>query len=430
VAVGVAVVRARATSALLRDVATTLGVFLLVIGAIVYTVAFRGLRPAEMVVAWLLSAVAIVWFVARLNAIMMRPIELLDELGEAIRQGRWSTLLGAPGAHPTGVEIPAALRDVALLIGETQKTAADVLAASAEVARIGGTVADGAGQVAGALAEVTGGAEQGLHASRRIREAGAQLLAAAGAVQTAARETLGISSSVERSAQAGVSAAAGATRTATEVSESARLLAAAIDALRGATATVGEITTVVSDIVRQTTLLALNASIEAARAGDHGRGFAVVAEEIGHLAKASGGSLGRIEELVRQMTERAAEATGQVTRMSDAAARGESVMGDALRVFQGIEHDARRTLALAESVVSAADRQGALAEEVARASQQVERSGEAAAAAGTGATAVTARQRALTEELRVTASALEAAARSLGGVVARFGAGATVGGGR
>jgi two-component system, cell cycle sensor histidine kinase and response regulator CckA len=62
-------VRARTTNKLMSEIATTLGIFLLVIGAIVYTVAFRGLRLSEMVVSWTLSGGAIAWFLRRMHAI-------------------------------------------------------------------------------------------------------------------------------------------------------------------------------------------------------------------------------------------------------------------------------------------------------------------------------------------------------------------------
>ena len=55
---------------------------------------------------------------------------------------------------------------------------------------------------------------------------------------------------------------------------------------------------VIAKIARQTNMLALNASIEAARAGQHGKGFAVVAEEVRNLAKSSNESAERIAELV------------------------------------------------------------------------------------------------------------------------------------
>src|SRR4249920_2522857 len=76
VSAAVAFVRVRYPKRLIADIASTLGIFMLVIGTIVYTVAFRGLRPVEVVVAWVLSIGAIAWFVVRLNTIMSRPLTL------------------------------------------------------------------------------------------------------------------------------------------------------------------------------------------------------------------------------------------------------------------------------------------------------------------------------------------------------------------
>src|SRR5579862_6995535 len=125
VATAVFIVRSRFRDRLLAEIASTLGVFLLIIGTVVYSVAFRGLRPWELVVAWTISLPAIVWFVWRLNEIMTRPLGQLEALAESIRNGEWSTLLAHTGAD--GVR--SALHDVASLVGQTQRTAQAVLAA-------------------------------------------------------------------------------------------------------------------------------------------------------------------------------------------------------------------------------------------------------------------------------------------------------------
>jgi methyl-accepting chemotaxis protein len=422
VSAAVVFVRVRYPRRLIADIALTLGVFMVVIGAIVYTVAFRGLRPVEVVIAWILSFGAIAWFVVRLNAIMSRPLALLEQLATAVRRGDWALLLqGDDGV--AGQEIGAALREVGALIGETRKTTTQVLAASSDVARIGSTVADGAGRVTTSLTGVSGGVGRSLEAARQIRHAASQLEEAAGATHASARESREISAKVEASAQLGVRHAADAMTSVTSLAELAKDLVGRMQSLRTASDAIGDVTTVVGDIGRQTNLLALNASIEAARAGEAGRGFAVVAEEVGKLAMQSGGSVGRIEVLVREMIDRIEDASGRVASMEAAVKRGEQVMHEAVAVFQSIEQDARRTLALAEAVLRASERQDALVRQVNEASTLVADAADASSAATEEAAHAMQHQRSLTEQLRETAYALERSAGSLGDVVSRFGAG-------
>jgi methyl-accepting chemotaxis protein len=209
----------------------------------------------------------------------------------------------------------------------------------------------------------------------------------------------------------------------TELAELARDLVERMDALRTSSGAIGDVTTVVGDIGRQTNLLALNASIEAARAGEAGRGFAVVAEEVGKLAMQSGGSVGRIEVLVREMTDRIEDASGRVARMEAAVKRGELVMHEAVAVFQSIEQDARRTLALADAVLRASEHQDVLVTQVTEASTLVADAADSSSGAADEATRAMQHQRSLTEQLRETAYGLERSASSLSDVVSRFGVG-------
>src|SRR5512132_4137973 len=69
-------VRRNSRNPLFSEVVTTLGVFLLVIGTIVYTVAFRGLHLVEMILSWLISAAAIYWFLGRMHRIARAETEM------------------------------------------------------------------------------------------------------------------------------------------------------------------------------------------------------------------------------------------------------------------------------------------------------------------------------------------------------------------
>lgn len=99
---------------------------------------------------------------------------------------------------------------------------------------------------------------------------------------------------------------------------------------------IGNKTTVINDIVFKTQLLSFNASIEAARAGQHGRGFAVVAEEVGNLAKMSGNAAQEITALLQDSEKQVAEI---VRNTSERVTIGQSVTQQALKNFKEIAMD-------------------------------------------------------------------------------------------
>lgn len=110
---------------------------------------------------------------------------------------------------------------------------------------------------------------------------------------------------------------------------------------------IGEISSFVGDLSKQTNMLAMNAAVEAAHAGEHGKGFAVVATEIRKLADQSGQSVSRINDLVAKIheaTNASVMATDVGTKMVDEAMGLTGQTGD---VFNDLGNSARRA---AESV--------------------------------------------------------------------------------
>ena len=143
------------------------------------------------------------------------------------------------------------------------------------------------------------------------------------------------------------------------VGESIQELAAMADAIHN-------IVGVINNIANQTNLLSLNASIEAARAGDAGRGFAVVAEEIRKLAEQSADSTRQIEELVKSIYDKIEETVVHMNRAKDSVISMEASADDTKKSFDRIFGSVTDLAQIAKDVNIAFDEISKQVEEVAK----------------------------------------------------------------
>jgi methyl-accepting chemotaxis protein len=166
------------------------------------------------------------------------------------------------------------------------------------------------------------------------------------------------------------------------IEEQTEAVAEHIVALSEKTQAIGDIIASVNDIAERSQLLALNASIEAAAAGEHGRSFAVVAEEIKTLADQAKSSTTRVSAILGEIQKGINASVMSTEESVKRVANGRSQAENTLGTISDLAHTIERSVQAFEQVVAATNQQRVGLEQVSQALQQI-RTGSEQTAAGT-----------------------------------------------
>ncbi|MDP2793219.1 MAG: methyl-accepting chemotaxis protein [Sulfurisoma sp.] len=175
-----------------------------------------------------------------------------------------------------------------------------------------------------------------------------------------------------------------------KISGAVRQVAEVIRTLGEQTSGISDIVGVIRDVADQTNLLALNAAIEAARAGEQGRGFAVVADEVRKLAERTANATSQIGNMIDAIQGSARTAAEQMDRAVTEAEAGAHLAGEAGQAIAAIRGNNGKVGGVFQEISAAIDEQSVASHDIARQVEQVARASEESSDA-VGRTAAAAR---------------------------------------
>jgi len=336
----------------------------------------RGLEPF----AWLQGIAFVALNVAIFAAIAMRQAQLKTELAAYAREAE-----SKKGELADYLEkMVAAGKAAATIAGELDGAAASAQAAASSAAEAARKIEERTEVQARSAAEtnalVAGFAESASNVDTRLSEQ-------AGGVERTAAAAAELSAGAE-SVAGGIERAAGFTSGLAQLTDAgagaAKALEAAMAKIEESSSGIGAIVEAMEQFSERTNLLAMNAAIEAAHAGQSGRGFAIIANEVKKLAQAQSERSGRIKDEVALIASRVSEGAADARRVMEALKDiADGAVGAAQRLDEvsgGTKEQAEASVEIRDAMGGLAEAAGAIREESRRQAIMAERASEAVSA--------------------------------------------------
>ncbi|MGA1862148.1 methyl-accepting chemotaxis protein [Deferribacter thermophilus] len=284
---------------------------------------------------------------------VIKPIEALESLFAKIAQGDLTQTLKVERRN----EIGRIIEHVNNMVIQMNK-------ALCEVNNSTKTVASSAEALSASSNQMTAGAESQAERVSSVEVAVQEMTATITEISRNLEEINSEINTIRNSAETGREVIEETVEGISNLSNNVITSADKIKELGKASEQIGEILQVISDIADQTNLLALNAAIEAARAGEHGRGFAVVADEVRKLAERTAKATGEIDEMIKSIQNEVQSSVVQMDKGAKLAEEGSMLVGNLKMSLEEIINGVLDVADKINAVASAVDQQSATSQEI------------------------------------------------------------------
>jgi len=184
-------------------------------------------------------------------------------------------------------------------------------------------------------------------------------------------ESASVSEISRQNAREGATAVQKTTIAMNEIREQINETARSIKRLGESSMEIGNVVQIINDLADRTSILALNASIQAAMAGDAGHGFAVVADEVQRLAESSGNSTKQIESLIKNIQAEIKNVSARMDESISKVVQGSQLADDAHAKLQQIDQVSNQLADLIEAITTAASEQVQVSETISTTMQEI-----------------------------------------------------------
>jgi methyl-accepting chemotaxis protein len=288
----------------------------------------RLLSIVAFVIAFALASIMLTAAIGRLR----RPLLHLEESIRQLESGDGDLTRRLP--VESSDEIGRAAASFNKFLDGLQRTIADVQREASAVTEKSALVADTA-------SEMSRASETQANASSAIAAAIQQLITSIESVSASAQSVRDTSDLSLRHAQEGTQSVGNLRQEMTRIEQAIQAIAVATEQFVTSSRTITTLTGQVKEIANQTNLLALNAAIEAARAGEHGRGFAVVADEVRGLAEKSGKAATEIDTITQGIQT-------QSQSLEDAVEGGTSLLQESRNTLEKVAEVLRASMTVVD----------------------------------------------------------------------------------